>query len=210
VLGVSLAAMLWGAAVARGEIIDRILAVVQGNIITLSDVTAVRRLGLFVPPPSTDPVAATMERLIDRALILIEVDRYSPAEPTEAAIAARIADVRGRFSTEAELDAALAASGMTREQLRRRMRDDLLITAYLDQRFGATLQPSDDDILQYYRDHPGEFSSGGALRPFGEVSADARAKLIAERRAALIAEWVAGLRRRADVIVLYLPGKPSQ
>lgn len=207
VLSVCLLALVTVATGLRAEIIDRILAVVQGNIITLSDVTAARRLGLVVVPQTGDPVGASMERLIDRTLMLIEVDRYSPPEPAEAAIEARFRDVRARFASQAEFEGVLAASGMTVEQLRRHVRDDLLLTAYLDQRFGATLQPSDDEVLQYYREHPGEFSRGGTLQPFSEVSADARAKLIAERRASLIAEWIAGLRRRAEVNVLYLPGK---
>jgi hypothetical protein len=191
----------------RAEIIDRVLAVVQGNIITLSDVTAARRLGLVAVPATGDPVAATMERLIDRTLMLIEVDRYAPPEPSDAAIEGRLREMRGRFASQAEMDAVLTATGMTVEHLRRRVRDDLLLTAYLDQRFGATLQPSDDDVLQYYRQHPAEFTRAGVVQPFNEVTAEVRTRLVAERRASLIEGWVTGLRRRADVNVLYLPGK---
>ncbi|PYR47280.1 MAG: hypothetical protein DMF89_19360 [Acidobacteria bacterium] len=40
------------------ETIDRVLAVVAGQIITLSDVTAARDLGLQTPGSATDPVRA--------------------------------------------------------------------------------------------------------------------------------------------------------
>jgi hypothetical protein len=59
--------------------------------------------------------------------------------------------------------------------------------------------------VQYYRDHPAEFTRNEVLLPFSDVAGSARAKLIAERRAALIREWLAGLRRRAEVNVLYVP-----
>ena len=43
-----------------------------------------------------------------------------------------------RAGSTAAFDKALAVTGTTREQLRRYIRDDLRITTYLNQRFGAT------------------------------------------------------------------------
>jgi hypothetical protein len=192
--------------IARAEIIDRILAVVDNNlIIMLSDVSAVRRLGVIAPSSQGDPIAATMERLIDRGLMLIEVERYSPPEPDQAAIDAGVAAVRSRFADQSQFERVLVETGMTPDQLRRYIRDDLRLETYLDQRFGAMLVPADSEIVQYYRDHPAEFTRNEVLLPFSDVAGSARAKLIAERRAALIREWLAGLRRRAEVNVLYVP-----
>ena len=56
--------------------------------------------------------------------------------------------------------------------------------------------------MQFYRDHPAQFSSGGAVRAFADVHDAARAALLTHRRAAAIRDWLAGLRRRADVNVL--------
>ncbi len=206
-VSVSVLALTILAAQARAEIIDRILAVVQGNVITLSDVTAARRLGLVTTPSTSDPVAAVMDRLIDRTLMLIEAERYSVPEPSSAAVDARMAAVRGRFATDAEFNSVLAASGLTVDQLRRQIRDGLLLTEYLDRRFGAAIQPSDDEVREYYRQHQADFTRNGVLRPLADVSDQARAMIVAERRAALIADWLAGLRRRAEVEVLYLPVK---
>jgi hypothetical protein len=205
---------LVGAAVAlavgtgvRADVIDRILAVAEGRIITLSDVTAATRLGLVVVPDGRDPVAAALDHLIDRALILIEVDRYSPPDPDEASVNAGVDAVRTRAAGQTGLDAVLAQVGMTPDLLRRYVRDDLRIQAYLDQRFGTAVQPSQEDILQYYRDHQAEFTRAGALVPFGQASNEAREKLIAVRRKGLIDAWIADLRRRAEVNLVYLTHK---
>ena len=40
-------------------------------------------------------------------------------------------------------DKALLVTGLTREQLRRHIRDDLRITTYLNQRFGASSAPGE-------------------------------------------------------------------
>ena len=80
---------------ARAEVIDRILAVVDTQIITLSDVRAALRFGLVPEDVSTDPTGAILQRLVDRRLMLVEVDRYAPPEPSEAAVNASVARTEG-------------------------------------------------------------------------------------------------------------------
>jgi hypothetical protein len=149
--------------VAHAETIDRVLAVVSGQIITLTDVTAARELGLQSAEGAADPVRAILTKLIDRELVLAEVDRYAPQEPTAEAVDRELQRVRARFPSPAALDAVLARSGIDEQHLRETLRQDLRVAAYMDQRFTA---PED-------------------------------------RRQSAIAEWMSGLRRRADVIDLY-------
>jgi hypothetical protein len=85
--------------------------------------------------------------------------------------------------------------------LRRHVRDDLRIESYLQQRFGA-VQPTEEEILQYYREHAAQFTQGAVVRPFDEAHDVVKAALVAERRAATIREWLADLRRRADVSIV--------
>lgn len=186
---------------ARQEIIDRVLASVDSAIIAQSDVLAVMRLGLVNASGAPDPVAFTLERLIERRLTLNEVERYVPAEPADAEIARRFEAVTSPFPPD-RLEAILAESGLTRESLRRYVRDDLRIQAYLEQRFGGATQPSDDEILQYYEAHKAAFTSGGVTRPFDEVREAARDAFILERRNTMVREWLAGVRKRANVNVL--------
>src|SRR5262249_25957586 len=64
------AVLMAGASVRADEIIDRVLAVVAGDMIMLSDVIAARDLGLVQPVTAADPIREVLSRLIDRALIL--------------------------------------------------------------------------------------------------------------------------------------------
>ena len=152
---------------ARAETIDRVLAVASGQLIMLSDVTAACDLRLQTADGAADPVRAILTKLIDRELVLAEVERYAPPEPNAAAIDQEVERVRARFGSQAEFDGALQRSGIDEKHLRETLRQDLRISAYLNQRFAAA----------------------------------------ADRRAAMIEEWMAGLRRRGDVIDLYLPGR---
>ncbi len=165
-----------------GEIIDRVVAILPGQIITQSDVQAALALGLVDAPPGQDPIAAGVSAVIDRVLMLNEVRRVLPREPSEAAVDARIARMRQRFESPAALSRVLAASGIDETVLRAYAADDLRLTSYLDERFSAASQPTDEEV-----------------RRLGE---GARQRLADERRHALIAAWTSELRRRADVTVL--------
>jgi hypothetical protein len=183
---------------AAAEIIDRLLAVVDGGPITQSDVSGAIRLGLVAVPAVPDPVPPVLERLIERRLMLVEVDRYAPPDPAEADVDRGLEAVRTRVGPAA-LDVSLAQTGSGLDQLRRFLRDDLRIQSYLQQRFGA-IQPTESDVAQYYRDHAAEF--GG--RSLQQVHDSVAAALTKERRDAVIRDWVMGLRRRANITVLPL------
>lgn len=136
-IGTALAAAVLAAGAVHAETIDRVLAVVAGQLITLSDVTAATDLGLQSPGGASDPVRAVLSQLIDRELVLAEADRYGPAEPTAEAVDRDVERVRRRFPSPAAFDAALARSGIDEKHLRETLRQDLRVRAYLDQRFSA-------------------------------------------------------------------------
>ena len=66
-----IAALVLLATSASAEVIDRIVAVVGGQIISKSDVDVAVALGL----------AANLQELIDRTLMLKEVRRVAPPDP---------------------------------------------------------------------------------------------------------------------------------
>ena len=193
-------------AAARAEVIDRVLAVASGELIMLSDVTAARDLGLAPAPAGADPIAAILSALIDRKLILAEVDRYAPPEPPADAIDREFQAVLARFASPSALDAVLAKCGIDRAHVRETLREDLRIRTYEDQRFTVP-PPTDEELGRYYREHPQAFTRQGQLVPFDAARPDVVRLASDDRRRTLIADWVAGLRRRADVTVLYLPGR---
>jgi hypothetical protein len=188
----------------QAEVIDRILATVGGALILQSDAVAAARLGFVELPASGDRLQWTLDRLIERRLMLIEVDRYGPPEPDRALVDARMQLIDQRIGSGERLDGILRETGLSVDQLRLYVRDDLRIEAYVEQRFASVFRPSEDDLVTYYRSHEGEFTRDGRLRPFAEVREQARAALVAERQAAAVRDWMAGLRRRTEVSVLYL------
>jgi hypothetical protein len=163
-------------------VIDRVLAILPGQIITLSDVEAAIDLGLVEAPAGETRIPAALSAVIDRVLMLNEVRRVSPPEPAPVAVDARVARIRERVGGAAQMTRVLAARGLDEAVLRLYAGDDLRLASYLEERFSAAAQPTDEEIRQA-----------------GEA---ARQRLTEDRRRTLIGAWTAELRRRADVTVL--------
>ena len=189
-----------GVPLAQTQTLDRILAIVAGHVIMHSDVRAFIDLKLVDVAQDAEPEATTLTRLVERWLILDQVDRYVVAGPPTAIIERQLTDVRTSFSSEAVFISALEQVGYTTDDLRQVLRDDIRRDAYLDDRFMAVRLPSDDQLREYFEAHEDEFMQSGRLVTFVEARPFVLQRLAAELRTGLIAEWVEGLVRRAEVV----------
>jgi hypothetical protein len=178
--------------VAAQQLLDRIVARVNGVAITLTDVKAAVALGVADPPE-----AAAIEQLVDRQLVLGEVARFLPPEPSTAAVAAEAAKLTAGAGDR--LPEIVASTGIDEARIREIARENLRIQAYINQRFGVNVQLTEEEVAQYYRIRPDEFTRGGALIPFSEAEPLARERASAERRAVTVAQWMRDLRARAAI-----------
>jgi hypothetical protein len=185
------------------EVLDRVLARVDGSPITLTDVRAAIRLGIVEPAPGVDPILFALRQLIERRLVLAEVARFAPPEPDPTTLDGQVNALKSRLGTAADLASLEKSTGYGDEQIRDIARDNLRIQAYLNQRFGSSVQPSDEEVGQYYRTHLDEFTKDGRVIPFVEAAPAARQQAAAERRRAVIFQWMRELHQRADVVELY-------
>lgn len=185
---------------AQPELIERTLALVGGQAITLGDTRAAIALGLVEPDSSPDPIPQIANQLVDRALVLREVQRYAPAAPADSAVEARLEEIRTHAGGAAPLAALLDRHGFTEVRLRSWIRDDLRTQAYLSQRFASASTPTDAEISAAYTRSRAEFDRAGTT--FEQAVPIVRDRLVAGRRRELIADWITDLRRRADVIIL--------
>jgi hypothetical protein len=189
---------------AADEVIDRVIAVVAGDLIMQSDVNAVRVLGL-PPLPQDASDEAIVNQLIDRILVLSEIERYSPPEPSASTISDGVTAIRNRFASRVAFDEALARVGFTERRLQQTVRQDLRIDAYVQQRFTAPA-PTDAEVAAYFQAHQNEFSAGGRGVTMDDAREQVARAVTQHRREALVADWIAGLRRRASIMRVGITG----
>jgi hypothetical protein len=196
-------AMLMAAPVGAQELLDRVLARVNEEPITLTDARAAIGLGMIELTEGVDPIVSALPQLVERRLVLAEVARFAPPEPDITSLNGQVNAIEARVGSPERLAELERSTGVGESQIREIARDDLRIRAYLNQRFGSSVQATEEDAAAYYRAHLDEFRVNGVLTPYPEAEAAARQKAAAERRAAIIFQWMRELRQRADVVEMY-------
>ena len=131
-----------GGPLAAEQLLDRILAVVEGQVVLLSDVRLFLDTGLVEASPAADPVPEALERLIERRLILDEAARYVLDDPAPDEVAARMRRIERHVGGPGALDAMLAGTGYSPQDLEQVVRDDLRIERYLTRRFPPPTPPT--------------------------------------------------------------------
>ena len=189
-------AILLVLALVQPELLDRTLALVGGQPITLSDTRAAIALGVIEAATQEDAVA----QLIRRELILREVQRYAPAAPSPSAVDTRLAEIRQRFPDRAALTRVLEAHAFSEMRLRAWVSDDLRTEAYLAQRFASASTPTDVEVSRHYTANKASFDRQGLT--FEQAVPLIRRELVELRRGELILDWVSDLRRRTEVVIL--------
>lgn len=196
---VAAALVAWVSPGVGQQLLDRIVAHVNGEVITLTDVRAAVALGVVEAPADAGEIDA-IEPLVARQLVLAEVERFAPPEPAAAAVARETATLIRRLGSR--LVAVMESTGIDEARIEDIARDNLRIQAYLDQRFGTTVQLTEEEVAQYYRIHPDEFTREETLMPFTQAEPLARERAGAERRASIVAQWTRDLRARGEVVIL--------
>jgi hypothetical protein len=197
---IALAVVLAAAAVGA-QMVNAIVAIVNGQVITLLDVQVTAEFGLAgaaEPGEGTDRLQAALEALIDRKIILDLAREARIADRSEVAAAA--AELRRSMGEEA-FAAKLAKFDLTAEGLEPYLEERLLYERALAMRFSQAVPVSVTEIERHYRDIyvPERTRLGLAVEPLDRASGEIEAKIREERRAQQMRAWVQDLRKRADI-----------
>jgi parvulin-like peptidyl-prolyl isomerase len=151
VAGLSAAAGLFAA-----ELVEQIVVRVNDRLITQSEFE--RRLAMAAKAPNraSDPAElqkTVLEDLI-REKLLEERAKEMSVSATDEEVDAAVARVKQQYNlaTDAEFDAALAQSGMTRDELKRQMRQTITLQKVIGRDVTSRMDQSDDALrLEYER-----------------------------------------------------------
>jgi hypothetical protein len=115
------------------QLLDRVVARVGAVAITQSDVDSALAFGIIEPKTAEgrDPV----KQMVDRRLILDEVTRFPPPEPTEDAVNQQLGKMKAAAGAQAA--AVMKRTGVDEKRLSEFARETLRIERYIAQRFGS-------------------------------------------------------------------------
>ena len=125
------AAMCLLTALRAQQLLDKVVARVGTTAITQTDVDAALAFGI-VDTQAGEPV----KQMIDRTLMLAEVEKFRPPEPADAAIAELVAKMKATAGAQA--GAVMKRTGVDEKRLAELARATLRIQSYIQQRFGSS------------------------------------------------------------------------
>src|SRR5262245_18664191 len=177
--------------VAHAEVIDRIVAVVDGHIITLSDLRREREIRGELGDRAIDDNHILAGQLIENYLIEMQIADYPNIDVTDAEVDADLAQLRAR---------GITASDTLRDAVRRRIR----IQKFFDMKFRQLIRPTDEEILKYYDEvFVPEAQKRGlqSVPPLtnSEMATAIRENVIQERLDHEVTLWIEAIRRRSNV-----------
>lgn len=185
---------------------DRVLAVVDDDPILASDVDRVLKLGLMAPNPGEADAPfrrRVLNSLIEERLRFHEIDRYGFEQVPVEEIEAQVARIRQSFPGDEAFRQALKEVGLDLKGLRQLVARQLLVLAYVDERLGARVFVSLDEISKHYRNvlAPEVQRQGETPPPFEDVREQIREVLKQQKLNQELENWTEELRQQADIVV---------
>jgi len=208
--GTVLAALLLSACLAlAGEVIDRIVATVNGHIILQSDWEDALCYEAFVAGHPLDQITAderkaALDRLIDQELLREQMASSDFQHATPAEVNARIAEVRNQYpgaGTDSAWQALLFHYGLTAPELRTRVALELDLLRLVDARLRPSVQIDSNSIESYYNQEllPQLRQKGAHEVPLSEVTPRIRELLTQQKMNQLLTAWLQNLRASSEI-----------
>lgn len=199
----------------RSEVIDRIVATVNGRVILQSDwdealcyeaLVANRVLSEF----TDEDRRAVLDRLIDQELLREQMKSADFLHATDAEVTARIADARKQYPqavSDEGWHSILGRYHIKDHDLFSQVQRQIDVMRLVDARLRPAVQIDAKSIEAYYREQfvPKLKQSGASEVPLAEVSAKIRELLTQEKVSEMLVSWLQTLRSEGQV---HKPGVP--
>jgi hypothetical protein len=200
--------------------LDRVAAMVNGDLILESDLDAEERFTAF--QPFSEAQQATREellsRLIDRTLILQQMALQPEAPISDAEVDEQLAMLRKSIpkcaayhcETEAGWEKFVADQGFTLEEVRDRWRQRMEVLRFIEERFRMGIRISQAEIDEYYKTSmlPAYQKENAPAPPEATIADRIQEILLQQQVDKLLDDWLATLRAQGSVRILK-PGEEA-
>ena len=215
-----LLALLALAPSAVAEVVDRIVATVNGRVILQSDLDEALCYDALLSGRSLadftdDDRRATLDRLIDQELLREQMKSADFPHATDTEVSARIADARKQYPqavTDESWRSLLTRYHISEKELFAHVRQQVDVMRLVDARLRPAVQIDTKSIEAYYRDQfvPKLKQSGAHEVPLTEVSAKIRELLTEEKVSEMLVSWLQTLRSEGQVHIPGVTPSPSE
>ena len=132
------------------QLIDRIVARIENDIILLSDIRELSRYQQFVDGKAESD-ADILNRLIDQWIVRNEAKAALFPQPSEEDINRSLQRLKRSFSSPEAFEERKKQTGLSDEDVLRMLKSQLYLSNYLDTRFRPSIQIGEQAIEDFYK-----------------------------------------------------------
>lgn len=147
-------ASVFGLVMARSmraqEVIDRIAARVENDVILMSDLRELSRYQLLVDGKKESD-EQLLDRLIDQWIVRAEAETSGFPQPSEADVDREMERLLRSFASPEEYESRKKQSGLSDAEVRRMVAAQLYLSNYLESRFRPSVQIDSKAIEDFYQ-----------------------------------------------------------
>ncbi len=192
-----------------GEILDRIVATVNGQIILLSDWQDAVSYEAFSSQRAVSDLTpadrkAALDRLIDQELLREQMSTIDSPHCAPEAVTARLAEIRKQYTeakSQPDWELLLRQYNLTEELLRHRVENELNVLLLVDARLRPSVNVDSQSIESYYNQEilPQIRQSAEAGEPLAELTPKIKEVLTQQKMNELLTAWLQNLRAGSDI-----------
>ena len=187
-----------------GDVVDRIVATVNGHIILQSDWQDETRYEAFIEGRTVDQLESSdrktaLDHLIDQELLREQMRSSGYPHASGEQVARRIQEVRKQYAgaeSEAGWQAALGRYGLTESELEQRVALQVDLLGLVDARLRPNIVIDSKSIESYYNQEllPKLRQSGAEQVPLAEVTPKIKELLTQQKMNQMLVAWLQDLR----------------
>jgi peptidyl-prolyl cis-trans isomerase SurA len=196
-------------ALRAGDVLDRIVATVNGHIILQSDWDDALRFQAFEDGRPLDQLPpaehkAALDRLIDQELLREQMHSSEFQHASDGEVAQRIQEIHQLYpeaATAQGWQAVLARNGLSENELKQHVLQQLDTMRLVDARLRPSISVDSKSIESYYNQQllPQLRQSGAKEVPLAEVTPKIKELLIQEQMNQLLVAWLQDLRSGSEI-----------
>ncbi len=213
--GMALLFLAWGGGGPNlmAEVVDQVAAVVNDEIITISDIRWLIQYKRIPIPDEGDQrqelYLTTLQQIVEQKLIAAEATQTPGIHVSEEEVVARVEAYRRQFESERDFLDNLSAMEMTLDDLMELVRRQLAVLKFVKLRFEPFIIVLPDEIEDYYKQElvPELEKNQQTAPPMSVVEEQIREVLTVEKTNREVDNWVGNAKRKANVAILLGQGK---
>ena len=186
------------------QMVDRIVAVVNEEVITLTDVRIAEAFGLYaeeIGEEVEDPRSLILQKLIDQKVViqLSGEEVLIDAEKLDE----NLMRITQRLGTD-EVERRLTHFGLDWENLKDFLREKMAYQTIISERFSKVNPVSLKEIEEYYQRSyvPAQKEKGVEPKPMMEILDEIESGIKQEKIEAQIQDWIMNLRDKSDIQII--------